>query len=90
MPFAATQQDLGTVILSKVSERQTPYIIYTWNLNYDTEELTYETETDAQTWKQTYSYQRGMVGTEGGINQESWDSRYRKPNKKQINNKVLL
>ena len=31
-------------------ERQIPYdITYIWNLNYDTNELIYETETDAQT-----------------------------------------
>ena len=31
-------------------ERQIPYCItYMWNLNYDTNESTYETETDAQT-----------------------------------------
>ena len=31
-------------------ERQVPYdITYMWNLNYDTNELTYETETDSQT-----------------------------------------
>ena len=34
------------------SERQTPYdITDTWNLKYDTDELTYETETDSQTEK---------------------------------------
>ena len=31
-------------------ERQMPYdITYLWNLKYDTNELTYETETDSQT-----------------------------------------
>ena len=31
-------------------KRQVPYdITYMWNLNYDTNELTYETETDSQT-----------------------------------------
>ena len=31
-------------------ERQIPYVItYMWNLNYDTNEHIYETETDAQT-----------------------------------------
>ena len=31
-------------------ERQIPYdITYMWNLNYDTNELLYETETDSQT-----------------------------------------
>ena len=31
-------------------ERQIPYdVTYIWNLKYDTNELTYETETDSQT-----------------------------------------
>ena len=31
-------------------EKQIPYdITYMWNLKYDTNELTYETETDSQT-----------------------------------------
>ena len=31
-------------------ERRIPYVItYTWNLNYNTNELTYETETDSKT-----------------------------------------
>ena len=32
-------------------ERQIPYdITYMWKLNYDTDELTYETKIDSQTW----------------------------------------
>ena len=48
MPFAATQMDLEIVILSK-SERDKYHMIitYMWNLKYDTNELTYET--DSQT-----------------------------------------
>ena len=50
MPFAATWMDLEIVILSEVRQRQIPYdITYMWNLKYDTNELTYETETDSQT-----------------------------------------
>ena len=30
-------------------ERQIPYITYMWNLNYDTNDHIYETETDSQT-----------------------------------------
>ena len=46
MPSAATWMDLEIVILS---ERQIPYdITYTWNLKYDTKELTYKTETDSE------------------------------------------
>ena len=34
----------------KRKERQIPYaVIYMWNLNYDTNELIYETESDLQT-----------------------------------------
>ena len=34
------------------SERQMPYdFTYIWNLKYDTNELTYETETDSQTYR---------------------------------------
>ena len=49
MSFAATWIDIEMVILQKVRERQIPCnITYTWNLKYDTNELTYETETDSQ------------------------------------------
>ena len=55
MPFAATWMDLAIIILSEVSQkkkRQIPYnITYMWNLKYDTNELIYEKETDAQTQK---------------------------------------
>ena len=36
------------------------------SLKYDTNELIYKTETDSQTQKTNYGYQRGKVG--GGIN----------------------
>ena len=52
MPFAASWKDLGTIILSEVSQKegQTPYdITYVWNLRYDTNEPIYKTETDSQT-----------------------------------------
>ena len=43
MPFAATWMDLEMIILSEV--RQISYdITYRWNLKYDTNEPTYETE----------------------------------------------
>ena len=49
-------------------ERQISYAItYMWNLKKnDTNELIYKRETDSQTHKQTYSYQRGKAA--GGIN----------------------
>ena len=50
MSFAATWMDLEMVILSKSEgERQIPYITYTQNVKYDTNELIYEAETDSQT-----------------------------------------
>ena len=52
MPFAATWMDLEIVILSEVSQtekREISYdITYMWNLKYDTNELTYKTETHSQ------------------------------------------
>ena len=44
--------ELETIILSEVTqkEKQMPYdITQMWNLKYDTNEPTYETETDSQT-----------------------------------------
>ena len=32
-------------------ERQIPYITYTWNLKYGTNEPTYKTEQESQTWR---------------------------------------
>ena len=51
MPFAATWMDLEIIMLSKSErERQIPHdITYMWNLKSDTNELTYETESDPQT-----------------------------------------
>ena len=61
MPLAATWTDLEIIILSKVNKTQKDkyqrylisyqisYIIYMWNLKYDTNELIYKTETDSQT-----------------------------------------
>ena len=52
MPPEETWMQLEIIILSKVSqkERQIPYdITYTWNLQCDTNEPIYETETESQT-----------------------------------------
>ena len=48
MPLAATWLDLEIVILSEVRQMSRA-ITYMWNLKYDTDELTYETEIDSQT-----------------------------------------
>ena len=38
--------------MKQVRQRQISYdIAYMWNLKIDTNELTYETEADSQTWK---------------------------------------
>ena len=48
--FATTWMDLEIIIPSDTRKRQISYgIVYTWNLNYDTNELLYGTETDSQT-----------------------------------------
>ena len=52
MPFAATQMDLDIIILSEISltERDKYHMIsHMWNLKYDTNEHTYERETDSYT-----------------------------------------
>ena len=51
MPCAATWMDLQIIILSEVRKRNTNTydITYLRNLNYDTSELIYKTETDSQT-----------------------------------------
>ena len=48
MTFSAMCMDLETMIRSKLErERQIQYdITYIWNLKYDTNELSYKTETD--------------------------------------------
>ena len=49
-------------------ESQIPYdIIYTWNLKHDTNELTYETETDSQTQRTDLLLPRGIWVEEGWI-----------------------
>ena len=52
MPFVATWVDLEIVILSEVSQVGTDkyhMISLIWSLKYDTNEHSYETETDSQT-----------------------------------------
>ena len=52
MPFAATRMDLEMIILSEVSQTEKDeyhMISLKYGINYDTEELICETETDSQT-----------------------------------------
>ena len=52
MLFKATWTDLEIIILSEASQKQISYnITYMWNLNNDTNELTYKTETDSEIQK---------------------------------------
>ena len=49
MPFTTAWMNLEIIILSEV-RKMNPYVItYMWNLNYDTNEHIYKTETDSQT-----------------------------------------
>ena len=67
MPFAATWMQLENIILSKVkSERQMPHdITYMCNLNYDTNEPIYETETESGTQRIDSCLPRGWQGWRG-------------------------
>ena len=52
MLFKATWTDLEIIILSEASQKQISYnITYMWNLNNDTNELIYKTETDSEIQK---------------------------------------
>ena len=64
MPFAATQMELETVILSKSeTERQIPYdIIYICNLIYGTNEPIYRKETNSWTQRTDLRLPRGGGG----------------------------
>ena len=62
MPFIATQMDLEISILSNISQKekdQYHMISHMWNLKHDTNEITYETETDSQTQRETCGCQGG-------------------------------
>ena len=69
MSFAATWMQLEIIILSEVkSKRQIPYDITSmWNLNYDTNEPTYDIDIDSDITVQTWSCQAEGNGKEGRI-----------------------
>ena len=50
MAFAATWMDLEIIMLREVSQRRQILDVFTymWNLNYDANELTYETQGASQ------------------------------------------
>ena len=65
MPFAATWMDLEMIILSEVSQKEKDKYHMMWNLQLDTNELIYKTETDSQ--KTNLWLPKGKGGG-GGIN----------------------
>ena len=70
MPFATTWMDLEIITLSEVSQKEKDkyhMICYMWDLKHDTNELTYETETDSQTQRTDLWLPRGRGGREGWI-----------------------
>ena len=60
--ICSNMMDLENIILTEVKsdwEIQISYdITYIWNLKNNTNKSVYKTETDSETWKQTYGYQR--------------------------------
>ena len=85
MPFAATQMDLESVILSEVSQTEKYDIPYMWNLkgNY-TRELTYKTERVSDLENEL------MVASGEGIGREFQTDTYSPQYLKQVTNKGLL
>ena len=66
MPIAVTWMDLEMIVLSEVSQDRVRQILYDitsrWNLKIDTNELTYKTEADSQTWKTNLWLPKGKGG----------------------------
>ena len=67
MPFSTTWMDLEIFILKLDGKRQPLYdITYMWNLKEKgTNELIFKTETDSQTLKNLWGYQKLQIGGEG-------------------------
>ena len=63
MPSAATRMDPEVIVLSEVSQTETTIIM--WNLDYDTDELIYETVTDSQTQRTDLWLPRGRKVSNG-------------------------
>ena len=60
-------RDHCTKLCKSGKERQTPYITYRWNLNYDTNNLICETETDLQAKETNTLFSRGKGGRRVGV-----------------------
>ena len=72
MPFAATWMGLEIIILSGISKKENEKyhmisLIILWNLNYDTNELIYQAETDSQIQRTDLWLPRGRRVGEGCI-----------------------
>ena len=92
MPFAATWMDLEIIILSEVTHKEKDKyhtISHMWNLKYDANELSYETETDSQTWRTDLWLPRERGGG-GGMDWECGISRCKLVYREWINNKGPL
>ena len=58
MSFAATQMDPENIMLSEIKTKKL-HIAFMWNFKSNSNESIYKTETDSQTQKTNYAYQRG-------------------------------
>ena len=89
LSFAATCMDLGIILLSEVSQRQTPSnLTYRWSPTHAADECVYGTETDSQTHR-TDLWLPGAWRAGGGMEWEFGLSRCKLVYIEQINNKVL-
>ena len=68
MAFAATCMDLEIITLSEVRQRRISYdFTYMWNLKNDTNELTYNTETRLEDFKNKLMVTKRESGGGGAI-----------------------
>ena len=88
MPFAATWTDL--IILRQKEKDKYHMISRVWNLNYDSNKLIYETETDSRHREQTCGFQGGGLVVCEGMDWEFGISRCKLLFREWINIKVPL
>ena len=73
MPFAATWMDLEIIILSQKEKDKYHMISHVWNLNYDSNKLIYETETDSRHREEICGFQGGGLVVWWGDGLGVWD-----------------